>query len=83
MCTVGNLGNGALEDTIRNKVESVLKDHPGITASVMGCNQNDNWEVRIQNPAKQKSWIATLTMHENQTAEKAIKFVRDGIASVD
>jgi hypothetical protein len=82
MCTVKNLGDEKLEDTIRHQIESLLKDHPGIRASVMGFQNNDNWEVKVQNAANQKSWCVTLTLHDNQSARKAINFVKEGIAAV-
>jgi|GEM_PF-6165293 hypothetical protein len=82
MNTVMNLGDEKLEDMIRQQIGSILKNHPTIRTSVMGSQNDDNWEVKVQNAANQKSWRAMLTLHDNQSAQKAVNFVKEGIASV-
>jgi hypothetical protein len=80
---VKTLGDGELEEAIRKRVKSLLRSHPGISASVLGFQQNDNWEVIVQHAANQKSWAVKLTLHDNQSVERIIKFVSDGIAAVE
>jgi len=79
--TVKYLGDDKLENAIREQLELKLKDHPGFRVSVMGSQETDTWEIKVQKPPEPKPWVVVLTMTVNQTVGKAIQHVMDGIAS--
>lgn len=83
MCTVKNLGDEALENWIRTRARNLLQAYPNVRATILGANDNDNWEVKIENAVNGKRWSTTLTMNDRKSPENVIKLVGDGIEAVD
>jgi hypothetical protein len=80
--SVTNLDDPRMENEIKQRLETALKKYLGWRITVQGAQEHDDWEIKGENPSKQKSWTALPIRFEDQTVENVIQVVMENITSL-
>jgi len=78
---VKNLGDENIEKAVYESLMTATRRCVGWTICVIEAHNNDNWDVSVESPSGIKSQH-TLTLHDNQTAERVVQSVLNQIVSV-
>lgn len=76
---VQNLGDARIENEIKRRLETALKNYHGWRVTIMGVHKNDDWEVKGENSHYQRSWTALPIRFEDQTVENVIQVVMEQV----
>jgi hypothetical protein len=78
---VHNLGHPRIENELQRRLETALKNYLGWRVTVLGAQENDEWEIKGENPTKKKLWTAPPIPFKDQTVEDVIQVVMENITS--
>lgn len=76
---VHNLGDPRIENEIKRRLETALKNYHGWRVTIEGTQENDDWEVKGENSHYQTSWTALPIRFEDQTVENVIQVVLEKV----
>lgn len=76
---VQNLGDARIENEIKRRLEIALKNYHGWRVTILGAQENDDWEVKCENSHYQRSWTALPIRFEDQTVENVIQVVMEQV----
>jgi hypothetical protein len=76
---VQNLGDPRIENEIKRRLDAALKNYHGRRITIMGSQENDDWEVKGENSHYQRSWTALPIRFEDQTVENVIQVAMEQV----